>query len=56
MLVPRYPCRKNSSVAAAMSCPTARSGGHVLSVEQAKTAPTRQRRIEAAVAELSGRA
>ncbi len=29
---------------------------HVLSVEQAKTAPTRQRRIEAAVAELSDRA
>ena len=27
---------------------------HVLSVEQAKTAATRQRRIEAAVAELSG--
>jgi hypothetical protein len=27
---------------------------HVLSVEQAKTAPTRQRRIEAAITELSG--
>jgi hypothetical protein len=27
---------------------------HVLSVEQAKTTPTRQRRIEAAIAELSG--
>jgi hypothetical protein len=29
---------------------------HVLSVEQAKTASTRQRRVEAAIAELSGQA